>query len=91
MNDKFIFTLALILILILYMMCKTNQTLTNMNINQDKITQYLTLINQSELEIERTGWVSEETADAIEAIELTLTPDEINYMCDEMDEMMGEQ
>lgn len=47
--------------------------------------------NQSELEIERTGWVSEETADAIEAIELTLTPDEINYMCDEMDEMMDEQ
>lgn len=91
MNDKFIFTLALILILILYIMCKTNQTPTNMNINQDKITQYLTLINQSELEIERTGWVSEETADAIEAIELTLTPDEINYMCDEMDEMMGEQ
>jgi hypothetical protein len=73
------------------MMCKTNQTPTNMNINQDKITQYLTLINQSELEIERTGWVSEETVDAIEAIELTLTPDEINYMCDEMDEMMGEQ
>jgi hypothetical protein len=73
------------------MMCKTNQTPTNMNINQDKITQYLTLINQSELEIERTGWVSEETSDAIEAIELTLTPDEINYMCDEMDEMMGEQ
>jgi hypothetical protein len=72
-------------------MCKANQTPTNMNINQDKITQYLTLINQSELEIERTGWVSEETSDAIEAIELTLTPDEINYMCDEMDEMMGEQ
>ena len=91
MNDKFIFTLALILILILYIMCKTNQTPTNMNINQDKITQYLTLINQSELEIERTGWVSEETADAIEAIELTLTPDEINYMGDEMDEMIGEQ
>lgn len=91
MKDQIKFTLALILILILSIMCKANQSPNHMNINQDKITQYLTLINQSELEIERTGWVSEETAEAIETIEITLTPDEINYVCDEMDKMMDEQ
>ncbi len=54
----------------------------NNNINQDKITAYLTLRNQADLEIERTGWVSEETDDALEAIELTLTPQEINEICE---------
>ena len=46
--------------------------------NQDKITHYLTLRNKADMEIEATGWVSEETDDALEAIELTLTPQEIN-------------
>lgn len=56
-----------------------------MNINQDKITAYLTLRNQADLEIERTGWVSEETDDALEAIMLSLTPEEINAIVDEME------
>lgn len=56
-----------------------------MNINQDKITAYLTLRNQADLEIERTGWVSEETDDALEAIVLLLTPEEINAIVDEME------
>lgn len=56
-----------------------------MNINQDKITAYLTLRNQADLEIERTGWVSEETDDALEAIVLSLTPEEINAIVDEME------
>jgi len=34
------------------------------------------------MEIEATGWVSEETDDALEAIELTLTPQEINEICE---------
>ena len=51
-----------------------------MNVNQDKITHYLTLRNKADMEIEATGWVSEETDDALEAIELTLTPQEINHM-----------
>ena len=42
-----------------------------MNVNQDKITHYLTLRNKADMEIETTGWVSEETDDALEAIELT--------------------
>ena len=50
----------------------------NNNINKDKITHYLTLRNKADMEIEATGWVSEETDDAPEAIELTLTPQEIN-------------
>ena len=33
---------------------------------------------EADMEIEATGWVSEETDDALEAIELTLTPQEIN-------------
>lgn len=57
----------------------------NNNINQDKITAYLTLRNQADLEIERTGWVSEETDDALEAIVLLLTPEEINAIVDEME------
>lgn len=57
----------------------------NNNINQDKITAYLTLRNQADLEIERTGWVSEETDDALEAIVLSLTPEEINAIVDEME------
>lgn len=56
-----------------------------MNINQDKITAYLTLRNQADLEIERTGWVSKETDDALEAIVLLLTPEEINAIVDEME------
>ena len=56
-----------------------------MNINQDKITAYLTLRNQADLEIERTGWVSEETDDALEAIVLSLTPEEINAIVDEIE------
>ena len=50
----------------------------NNNINQDKITHYLTLRNKADMEIEATGRVSEETDVALEAIELTLTPQEIN-------------
>ena len=38
----------------------------NNNINQDKITHYLTLRNKADMEIEATGWVSEETDDALE-------------------------
>ena len=36
------------------------------NVNQDKITHYLTLRNKADMEIEATGWVSEETDDALE-------------------------
>ena len=38
--------------------------------------------NKADMEIEATGWVSEETDDALEAIELTLTPQEINEICE---------
>ena len=51
------------------------------NVNQDKITHYLTYAYR-DWEIEATGWVSEETDDALEAIELTLTPQEINEICE---------
>ena len=36
------------------------------------------MIYQKERVLLSTGWVSEETDDALEAIELTLTPQEIN-------------
>ena len=56
---------------------QSNQKIKHMNVNQDKITHYLTLRNKADMEIEATGWVSEETDDALEAIELTLTPQEM--------------
>ncbi len=62
-----------------------------MNINQDKINQYYTLKNKADMEIEHTGWVSEETDDALEAIETSLTPQEINYICEEIENAMVDQ
>ena len=61
---------------------QSNQKIKHMNVNQDKITHYLTLRNKADMEIEATGWVGEETDDALEAIELTLTPQEINEICE---------
>jgi hypothetical protein len=62
-----------------------------MNVNQDKIQAYYTLRNKADMEIESTGWVSEETDDAIEAIEITLTPQEINIICNEWENALGDQ
>jgi hypothetical protein len=58
--------------------------------NQDKINQYYTLKNKADMEIEHTGWVSEETDDALEAVEASLTPQEINYICNEIEASMIE-
>ena len=62
-----------------------------MNINQDKINQYYTLKNKADMEIEHMGWVSEETDDALEAIESALTPQEINYICNEWENALENQ
>ena len=62
-----------------------------MNINQDKINQYYTLRNKADMEIESTGWVSEETDDALEAIEITLTPQEIMAICNEWEDSLDIQ
>ena len=40
--------------------------------------QSIELVNKSELEIEQTGWVSDETDDLLIAAELALTEDDIN-------------
>ena len=53
-----------------------------MNIDQDKIAHYLTLRNKADMEVEQTGWVSDETYDELETIELTLTPNEISKICE---------
>ena len=62
-----------------------------MNINQDKINQYYTLRNKADMEIESTGWVSEETDDALEAIETSLTPQEIMAICNEWEDSLDIQ
>lgn len=61
-----------------------------MNINQDKIAHYLTLRNKADMEVEQTGWVSDETYDELETIELTLTSSEIDSICSEIEASMFE-
>lgn len=43
-----------------------------------RIDHYFELVNKSELEIEQTGWVSDETDDLLMAAELALTEEDIN-------------
>ena len=49
------------------------------------------LVNKSELEIEQTGWVSDETEDLLIAAELDLTEDDINEIEAEYNSAAREQ
>ena len=62
-----------------------------MNVNQDKITHYLTLRNKADMEIEQTGWVSDATDDLLIAAELALTEDDINEIEAEYNSAAREQ
>jgi hypothetical protein len=42
------------------------------------------------MEVEQTGWVSDETYDELETIELTLTSSEIDSICSEIETSMFE-
>ena len=56
-----------------------------------RINNYFELVNKSELEIEQTGWVSDETDDLLIAAELALTEDDINEIEAEYNSAAREQ
>jgi hypothetical protein len=57
----------------------------------NRINNYFELVNKSELEIEQTGWVSDETDDLLIAAELALTEDDINEIEAEFEAATKEQ